>query len=431
MHEHADTLESLQEENERLRARVQDLEQALAERASALAEVAARASQVPYRAIFEKLPVPLVVYRADGLVLDANEQHLGFIGVTREEIVGRDDLLAPPSAQQKGHEASFARAAEGEIVKLPPAVHGAAGAAEIGSDQQIWSETTYVPVQEEGGSRYVVGISLDVTERQRAAEAACTTANLLSSIVDNSTLLIYAKDLQGRYILLNKATARLIQMTWEQVRGKTDHELFSREQADAYAAHDKAVIETHTVIDREDIFPAPNGEPHHFVTSKFPLRDLEGEVYAVASISTDITVHKLAEAENRRLQDEIIRVQEDTLRALSTPLMPIAKGVVVMPLIGNLDRSRAEHVLDTLLSGVVTHKAKSVIVDITGVPVVDDQVASALIRTAQALKLVGAKVVLTGIQPKIAQTLVQLGTSLEGVITKGTLESGIAHVLKP
>lgn len=427
MHDAADTLESLREENQRLRARVQELEKALAGRTPDPAEPGAPEHQIPYQAIFEELPVPLIVYRADGLVLDANERHLNLVGASRDEVVGRHDLLTAHRARDRDHVASFARAASGELVKLPPA---AQQVADVEPDQRVWSETTYFSLQGHGGSRCVVELNLDVTEQQRAEEAARVSSSLLSSIVDNSTLLIYAKDLQGRYILLNQSTARLIGRTWDEVKGKTDHELFTRDRADSYVQHDSQVLASHEIIEREDMFPMPNGPPRCFVTSKFPLRDRDGRFYAVASISTDITAHKLAEAENRRLQDEIIRVQEDTLRALSTPLMPIAKGVVVMPLIGTLDRARAEHVLDALLTGVAAYQATNVIVDITGVPGVDAHVASALIRAAQALKLIGAQVVLTGIQPKIAQTLVMLGTDLEGVVTKGTLESGIAYVLK-
>jgi anti-anti-sigma factor len=168
----------------------------------------------------------------------------------------------------------------------------------------------------------------------------------------------------------------------------------------------------------------------HFVTTKFPLCDAKGRAYGVGSITTDVTVFKLAEEENRRLQEEIIRVQGETLRALSTPLLPIARGVVVMPLIGNVDRDRAQRVLETLLDGIAKHQAEIVILDVTGVPVVDTDVASALVQTAQAVKLLGADVILTGIQPKIARTLVDLDVDLANIQTEGTLQSGIARALK-
>jgi len=118
------------------------------------------------------------------------------------------------------------------------------------------------------------------------------------------------------------------------------------------------------------------------------------------------------------------------LRELSTPLIPLTDHVVIMPLIGTIDSQRARLVLEALLNGVVQHQAELVIIDITGVSVVDAQVAQALISAAQALKLIGAQVMLTGIQPQIAQTLVALDVDLRGIVTQGTLQAGIAVALR-
>jgi anti-anti-sigma regulatory factor len=100
-----------------------------------------------------------------------------------------------------------------------------------------------------------------------------------------------------------------------------------------------------------------------------------------------------------------------------------------MPLIGTIDSARAQMVMESLLEGVALYQAETVILDITGVQVVDTQVADAFIRAAQAVRLLGAGVVMTGIQPQIAQTLVQLGVDLSGIQTHGSLQSGIAHAL--
>jgi anti-anti-sigma factor len=110
--------------------------------------------------------------------------------------------------------------------------------------------------------------------------------------------------------------------------------------------------------------------------------------------------------------------------------MPIISGVVVMPLVGALDNSRAAHVLEALLQGVSANRASIAIVDITGVPDINGDAAAILIRAAQAVRLVGAEVVLTGIQPSIARTLIELGVDLSGVVTRGTLKSGIAYALR-
>jgi rsbT co-antagonist protein RsbR len=143
----------------------------------------------------------------------------------------------------------------------------------------------------------------------------------------------------------------------------------------------------------------------------------------------DVTERKSAEDERVRLQEEVIRAQTAALAELSTPLIPLSERVVVMPLIGTIDARRAQDVLDTLLQGVADSKAEVVILDITGVPIVDTQVANGLVRAAQAVQLLGARVVLTGIRPEVAQTLVGLGIDLSGIITRSTVQSGIAFAL--
>ncbi|HYF63105.1 MAG TPA: STAS domain-containing protein [Herpetosiphonaceae bacterium] len=146
-------------------------------------------------------------------------------------------------------------------------------------------------------------------------------------------------------------------------------------------------------------------------------------------IVEDITDRKRAEQAQRQLmeQQDIIRSQQASLLELSTPLIPITDHVMVMPLIGAIDSRRAQQVLEALLHGITSARATAAILDITGVPVVDTQVANALIQAAQAVKLLGAQVVLTGIRPEVAQTLVGLGVDLTGITTMSNLQSGIAY----
>ena len=173
----------------------------------------------------------------------------------------------------------------------------------------------------------------------------------------------------------------------------------------------------------------PTGEVCWLHDRGHTVRDPTGTIIRIDGIATDITERKWAEAERaeRHQQAEVIRVQAALLRELSTPLIPISERTVVMPLIGSLDSRRAQQVLETLLHGIADHRATVAILDITGVPVVDSQVANMLIRAAQAVKLLGAQVVLTGIRPEVAQTLVGLEIDLRGIVTRSTLQAGIAY----
>ncbi len=143
----------------------------------------------------------------------------------------------------------------------------------------------------------------------------------------------------------------------------------------------------------------------------------------------DISERLVAERERAHLQQEIIHMQAARLRELSTPFIPIAEGVVLMPLIGTIDHQRSEQIIDTLLAGITHQHAHFAILDITGVPLVDTYVAQSLIRTAQSVKLLGTRIILTGIQPQTAQTLVHLGVDLSSITTYASLQGAIAYAL--
>lgn len=166
--------------------------------------------------------------------------------------------------------------------------------------------------------------------------------------------------------------------------------------------------------------------------SSFPLDLAIGEMrladqHRYIAIAHDLTERKRAAEERAHLQERIIRAQAAALAELSTPLIPISDDVVVMPLIGAIDDQRMQQVLAALLSGVERRHARAAILDITGVPIVDSQVATGLVMAAQATRLLGARVILTGIRPEVAQALVDLGVDLSYIVTHSTLQSGIAY----
>jgi rsbT co-antagonist protein RsbR len=161
----------------------------------------------------------------------------------------------------------------------------------------------------------------------------------------------------------------------------------------------------------------------------FVTRDEAGNIVAVIGLFRDLREQYRQEEERAALQQQVIDAQHDTLRELSTLLIPLSNNVVLMPLIGTIDSQRAQQVLETLLDGVAQHQAELVILDITGVSLVDTQVAQAFIQAAQAVKLLGAQVMLTGIQPQIVQTLIHLGIDLSTIQTRGSLQAEIAAAL--
>lgn len=128
--------------------------------------------------------------------------------------------------------------------------------------------------------------------------------------------------------------------------------------------------------------------------------------------------------------ERTVSLQKIALQELSAPLIPVFDGISVMPLVGTIDTERAKQIMESLLNGVVRNRSEVVLIDITGVPVVDTMVAHHIIQAADAVRLVGAKCMLVGIRPEIAQTIVNLGINLNQITTKNTLKKGIESALE-
>ena len=124
-------------------------------------------------------------------------------------------------------------------------------------------------------------------------------------------------------------------------------------------------------------------------------------------------------------RERVIRQQQDSIRELSTPVLRVRERLLILPIIGVLDRERARQLTEQLLTGIRAHRAKVVVIDITGVPDVDEAVANHLVQTVDASRLMGASVIITGLSPEIAQTLVTIGVDLSRMDTIGDLQGGL------
>jgi rsbT co-antagonist protein RsbR len=247
---------------------------------------------------------------------------------------------------------------------------------------------------------------------------------LVQFIIDGLPFAVYWKDRELVYRGCNHRFAQDIGLqSSREIIGKADRDLpWQPGEADQFEVIDRRIMETRTAEqDLDETIIHADGNQEWFETYKNPLLNEAGEVVGVLGTYINITARKRAEA--------MISAQAEALTELSTPLMPIADNVIVMPLVGAIDSRRAQQIMEVLLEGISEQQAETAILDITGVKVVDTQVASALLRTAQAAQLLGAQVVLTGISSEVAQALVHLGATLGGVVTLSNLQSGITYAL--
>lgn len=129
-------------------------------------------------------------------------------------------------------------------------------------------------------------------------------------------------------------------------------------------------------------------------------------------------------------REDVISRQQHELLELSTPVVKLWDGILALPMIGTLDSARTQIVMESLLQRIVETGSELAIIDITGVPTVDTQVAQYLLKTVTAIRLMGADCIISGVRPQIAQTIVHLGVDLQGVTTKSNLADALSLALR-
>lgn len=147
-------------------------------------------------------------------------------------------------------------------------------------------------------------------------------------------------------------------------------------------------------------------------------------VYEHCEAARGATFSAAVKAHREMLHEQIAVVQ-----SLSTPILPLYKGVIVVPLIGSVDTARAEQLMQRMLSGIAEHRAAAVIIDVTGVPSIDADVATHLVRAAQAAALLGARATVAGIGAGVARTMADRGIAFTDVTTVANLEAALEHAL--
>jgi PAS domain S-box-containing protein len=415
-----DRFEQLQMENETLRCRItelvaasQELEQLRTAQAAMLKSL--EREQEFTRVLLENLAEGVVACDADGTLRLFNRTSRQWHGLEAKPLLPEEWASQYDLYRLDGRtplptsEIPLFRALLGEHIRDA----GMAIAVKGQSPRLILSSGD--PLFDSAGKKLgAVVVMHDITARKQAEDSLRTSEAELRAALHAVTDSVFVTDRRGRYLKIAPTRSVLPTLSRPELIGKTLAETLPRPTADSLLEQIGRALDTGAVATAS--YPSAltdGGEEVWVAFTVSPLPD--GTVFIVAR---DIT-------ERHQVEDVLRR----SLANSSMPLIPISDEIVVMPLIGVIDAQRAQQVMTTLLSGIVKHRAQVAILDITGIAMVDTQVANGLIQAARAASLLGAQVVTTGIRPEVAEALVELGADLSAMVTRSTLQSGIAFAM--
>lgn len=403
----AEELARLRQQNEQLQARLGELE--------AQVRKQDRRAQKILAASLEG--VHLV--GTDARIFDCNESFARIVGYTREELVGMPighiDHRPPAELStligrivEQGAERFFAQHThrDGHAIDVEVSAH-------------------FIRID---GDDFFAAFSHPITEQLQRERALRESEQRFRALFDKTSMCMGLLSPAGALVQCNEAMAQICGPTtggafWESACWRSpDNRIRVRQCIETAASGTQAGCE----LEVEDVA----GRTVILDLKIKPSLDAAGKSILLLAEGYDVTLLRQAERERATLQAQMIEAQEATIRELSTPLIPVDAGIVVVPLIGRLDKGRATELLEKLLEGVVAQRATSVILDVTGVTRVDAEVANTLIRATQAVRLLGAEAILTGIQAEMAQTLIGLGIDLSQLTSRSSLRSGLQHALR-
>ncbi|MGE0472335.1 MAG: PAS domain S-box protein [Nitrospirales bacterium] len=267
------------------------------------AEETVKANEQRLRTILDAMTNFVGIGTVDGIILECNRTPLDLAALKREDVIGKPFIdtywLNYSPVVQEQIRKILRRVALGEIVREDIQ-------ARIGENRYITVEACYVPVKDEKGEVVqIVHSGIDVTARRQAEKALQESNQTLQAILDHSPNLIFLKDLEGRYLHVNKQFEQVFRLSQESVIGFDDYRLFSLRQAMQFHTHDQMVLQRRKALEFEEIALHEDGF-HTSLVQKFPLQDETGFIYAIGGIATDISERKKAE--------EVLRSSEERFR---------------------------------------------------------------------------------------------------------------------
>jgi len=307
------------------------------------AEEQLQKSEERFRAVVDNSPAKIHIKDMEGRYLLINPLAEKLFGVTEADALGKtsQEIFA-------GQLANAFRAHDQSVID----------SGRPSEQEEVWDEpdgkhsylTVKFPIFNSAGEMTGIGaIGTDITERKKAEEQLQRSEERFRAVVDNSPTKIHIKDMEGRYLLINPLAEKLFGVTEADALGKTSQEIFAKQLADTFKAHDQAVVESGRPIEQDEVWDEDDGK-HSYLTVKFPVFNSAGEMTGIGAIGTDITERKRIEAQlsQSRKMDSLGSLAAGIAHDLNNTLTPVL-GLTELVLedmpVGSRARENLERVL--------------------------------------------------------------------------------------
>ncbi len=273
-----------------------------------------------------------------------------------------------------------------------------------------------------------------VSELEHTEQALRTSEEHVRLFVEHTPAAVAMLDRDMRYIMASRRWIIDYELGDQNIIGRSHYEIFTDIPDKWKAVHQRCLAGSIEGQD-EDPWERADGGMDWLSWKTYPWHDSSGAIGGIIFFTEVVTKRVLDQQALRESETQLREINThqqqllNVIREISSPVIPVHDDVLVLPLVGTIDSARSSRIMETLLTGVQEHAAEVVIIDITGVPIVDTAVANHLIQATRAATLLGAHCVLVGVSAEVAQTLVQLGVNLSTLVTRSNLQAGITYAL--